>query len=61
MKITAAKAYKLAGKNAIGLIAAMDLEQLFGGDDEVEGNEEVFQAAQNKLVKFLKEKFDPAG
>lgn len=51
------EAYRRAGENASGLIEAMDLEQLFGGDVEVEGNEEVFHLAQQRLVSFLAKKF----
>lgn len=51
------EAYRRAGKNATGLIEAMDLEQLFGGDVEVEGNEETFHEAQQQLVRFLRRKF----
>jgi len=55
--MTFREAYKLAGKNAAGLIQAMDLEQLFGGDATVEGHEELFQRAQDKLVEFLTQHF----
>jgi hypothetical protein len=51
------EAYRRAGENAAGLIEAMDLEQLFGGDVEVEGNEEVFHEAQRRLVAFLQKTF----
>lgn len=51
------EAYRRAGQNAAGLIEAMDLDQLFGGDVEVEGNEETFDQAQKRLVQFLRNKF----
>jgi hypothetical protein len=57
MALTLREAYKLAGRNATGLIEAMDLEQLFGGDEELHDNEDMLTKAQAKLVTFMKHKF----
>jgi hypothetical protein len=57
MAVGIREATKRAGTNAAGLIEAMDLEQLFGGDVEVEGNEEVFHEAQKRVVAYLTKKY----
>jgi len=52
------EAYKLAGKNAAGLIESMCLDELFGDDLCVEENEDVLTQAQGRLVAFLTDKFE---
>lgn len=54
-KLGIQEATRLARSNAAALIESMDLEQLYGGDDIVnEQDEDILEIAQGRVVEFIR-------